>query len=206
MKEVYFKHIFSSAFVLYKNIDLNHDEIFKDLKKLNYVTSDFSSKSYVTNSIKIFDKMKKGKLLRKTIGSYVDKAIKDFFQFKIDHKIINVWGTKTKTGGESMFHKHIHFWLSFCYYPHGMKKDEFKIKFNNSNEFVFDVPVIDWNEYNSREWTVDISKGDLLIFPSNLKHQISKNTSNNDRYSIAGNILPYGKIGIKDSEIFLEAK
>ena len=30
-----------------------------------------------------------------------------------------------------------------------------------------------------------------------------KNTSNNDRYSIAGNILPHGKIGIKDSEIFL---
>jgi len=82
----------------------------------------------------------------------------------------------------------------------------FKIKFSNSNEFVFDVPVIQWNEYNSREWAVDISKGDLLIFPSNLKHQISKNTSNNDRYSIAGNILPHGKIGIKDSEIFLEAK
>jgi hypothetical protein len=41
----------------------------------------------------------------------------------------------------------------------------------------------------------------LILFPSDLEHSIEKNLSEENRYSLAFNILPLGEIGSEDSKI-----
>jgi hypothetical protein len=204
MSEVIVKDIFSTRFALFKNIELNHNKILNELKKLKF--EEFKKLSYATTSIKLFKDMKYGSSLKEITDKYIKIAIEDCYEFKIKHNTVNCWGTKTLPGGDSKIHNHIHFWLSFCYYPHGEKKDNFIIRFFTPHQGGFDIPEKRWNEANSRTWDVPVEKGDLIIFNSSLRHQILQNTSNVDRYSIAGNILPVGKIGQKDSTVYLEGK
>lgn len=206
MTKINFQHIFSQVFLHIKDIEINHDNILSDLKKLKWKISDFSKKNEITESVQILNLLKNKKIFKNILDKYIKIAIDKYFEYEIKHKIINVWGTKTLPGSESLFHKHIHFWLSFCYYPHGKKEDNFNIVFKNPNEFLFDIKSKNWNLYNSKTWTVPIEQGDLIIFPSTLLHKIGRNVSNEIRYSIAGNILPNGVIGIEDSKLLYNFK
>ena len=60
-----------------------------------------------------------------------------------------------------------------------------------------------FNVFNSGNWEQPITRGDLIIFPAHVLHQICLNNSKNTRYSIAANFLPKGKIGERDGELIL---
>ena len=62
---------------------------------------------------------------------------------------------------------------------------------------VLDVDNI--TEFSSNEVAHTPSMGQVVFFPSYLTHQISKNRSEEDRFSIAFNILPNGIFGLHDS-------
>lgn len=47
----------------------------------------------------------------------------------------------------------------------------------------------DWNNYNSPEWRIEPLKGQLLMFPSYLRHYVEQNKSDEDRISLSFNIL-----------------
>ena len=48
------------------------------------------------------------------------------------------------------------------------------------------------NEYNAREITITPQQGDLFIFPGFVKHWVSKNLSNQDRYVLVFDLFPTG--------------
>ena len=48
------------------------------------------------------------------------------------------------------------------------------------------------NEYNAREITITPQQGDLFIFPGFVKHRVSKNLSNQDRYVLVFDLFPTG--------------
>jgi len=49
----------------------------------------------------------------------------------------------------------------------------------------------EFNKYNSTDWKFDNVAGQLLIFPSWLRHRVEANMSKKDRISISFNIIPY---------------
>ena len=51
------------------------------------------------------------------------------------------------------------------------------------------------NVYNSVDWKITVLEGELLIFPSNLQHEVLTNNSPDDRVSLAFNSFVRGSIG-----------
>lgn len=197
--------IFTQRFVLIKNIDVDHDKILSHLKKNSFkmVNNNHETKVRITKDMKLLKNMKTGKLLEKEINKHLKKVIKEAFGFDVNHEIINSWGTLAKPGVSTKFHYHKNYWLSACYYPHGSQEDKYKIIFQDMTYKHWEIDVIKYNNFNAPYWTVFVEKGDLIIFPAHLSHAIGSNETNTDRYSIAVNILPKGRIGHNDGELIL---
>ena len=117
----------------------------------------------------------------------------------INYKIFSSWLTKTEPKAFSESHSHTNSWLSGVYYPKG--NPSFKIKFYNDNKSQFFTPPTKYNIYNSNEWTISPQNDYLIIFFSQLRHKIILNNSDENRYSLAFNLIPKGKFGEGDSEI-----
>jgi uncharacterized protein (TIGR02466 family) len=125
--------------------------------------------------------------------------LKNILSMSSNFNIFNSWFTKTKTNGFSDSHIHSNSWFSGVYYPEYNK--DFNIKFYNDNVFTFKDTVNNCGIYNSRDWVINPQKNQLILFFSNLRHEICKNTSEEDRYSLAFNVLPNGNFGAGDSKV-----
>jgi uncharacterized protein (TIGR02466 family) len=190
--------IFSNFFCKTK-IDIDHLSILKELEKVKYKPVEDETKTYMSKNIKLLNTLTKGKQLKKTINDQVAKLINEL-GYNVKHQLVNSWSTKTPANTQGQYHLHNNFWLSAVYYPHGNYLDNYKIQFKSDrlNFTHFDIPVKNHNFINSSTWEVEVEEGSLIIFPALLFHKIKKNTSKQDRYSIAINFLPLGKIGASD--------
>lgn len=113
-----------------------------------------------------------------------------------DFKIMSSWATMTNSGGESTKHSHCNsYWSGVLY----LSDDTSPILFHRQKQatIVLDVETI--TEYSSNEVAHTPSMGQVVFFPSYLTHQVSRNKTNDDRFSIAFNILPNGLFGLHDS-------
>jgi hypothetical protein len=195
--------LFPSSYIIYKNIDIDHDQVLKELKKLKFTYLP-DIQTGATQDKKLFKSLKNGTKLKNKLEFYLRKAVNEILEYKVDVNLINMWGTETKSNTVGTSHLHKNYWYSCCYYPHGDIKDNFKLKFFTKHHEHYDIPVTKFNIFNSTTWEQPVEKGDLLIFPSGTLHQICLNTSKNTRYSIAANFLPKGKIGERDGELILK--
>ena len=113
-----------------------------------------------------------------------------------DFKIMSSWATMTIPGGESTKHSHCNsYWSGVLY----LTDDTSPILFHREKRatIVLDVETI--TEYSSNEVAHTPSMGQVVFFPSHMSHQVSRNRTEEDRFSIAFNILPDGLFGLHDS-------
>ena len=83
--------------------------------------------------------------------------------------------------------------LSAVYYPESHSAQSLTFSRNLPNTSFFGLDYDDpSNLYSCDEWNVQPQKDILLIFPSEIYHQINTNTSHKDRYSLSFNISPVG--------------
>jgi len=195
--------LFPSSYIIYKDIDVNHDQVLKELKKLKYTYLP-AIQTGATKDHKLFKNLKNGTKLKNKLEFYLRKAVTEILQYNIDVDLVNMWGTETKSNKIGTSHLHKNYWYSCCYYPHGSIADNFKLKFYTKHHEHYDIPVNNFNIFNSTTWEQPVEKGDLVIFPAGTLHQICLNSSKNTRYSIAANFLPKGKIGERDGELILK--
>jgi uncharacterized protein (TIGR02466 family) len=119
--------------------------------------------------------------------------------------ITTSWITKTEPGGFCQYHAHKNAYYSGVLYPS-------KTNRTGSGELLFtdagiknDTMLIneptEWNLLNSRRITIEPDENLLVFFPSALRHRINKYTGIENRYSLAFNLFPVGKLGNGDSSI-----
>jgi len=162
-------------------------EKFKKRHKMGYVNE--FTKSYSGTDLNILKKFNKlEEELKKVIKLFINNVLRQNTGFKINTS----WATKVSPKGYSTPHKHINSWLSAVYYPVG--DPGFKIRFSSHKTPTYADHVIEYNIFNSSVYDVVAENNMLVIFPSQLTHEILLNESKKDRYSIAFNIVPKGKI------------
>jgi len=190
--------IFSNFFCKTK-LDVDHVAILEELKNVKYRSIENKTQTFMSKSVKILDTLTKGEQLKKNVNNCVTQLITEL-GYNIKHQLINSWSTKTPPNTEGEYHLHNNFWLSAVYYPHGNYLDNYKIQFvsDRLNFSHYDIPINSFNSINSSTWDVEVEEGSLITFPALLVHRIKKNKSLQDRYSIAMNFLPLGKIGSFD--------
>mgnify|MGYP003625805086 CR=1 FL=1 len=179
---------FAEWFLYYENVDVNNERITSYLKNLEYENTSQS------NSSKEMYVLSHHNVLKQKFISIIEDGIHQFgYTNKVD--IETSWGTLTKTNGYSEFHHHPNYWLSAVYYSSGEGHIEF-----------MRPQIVPYSIKEMQHFTINntciqtVKKGDLIVFPSYLRHRIYYYEGKEDRYSIAMNINPIGKIGIKDSE------
>lgn len=151
---------------------------------------------YVLEKKELFFLKKK---IEKSFNEYKNKILR---YENVNFRITTSWFTKTEYGQKSDFHKHSNCMFSAVFYinqPINSATITFKIFEDRS----FLITPVEWNIYNATGWTFNPKKHDLLIFPSETYHKIDKHLSNEERYSLAMNFIPIGKIGENDSELIL---
>ena len=125
----------------------------------------------------------------------LQKYIADAFQkfgWKIENKNIRIsemWAIINKENDFNVLHIHPNCYLSSAYYVKA-KKNCGKFEIENPNLAKrHSFPEIAFiNELNIEVASIDVSEGDLLLFPSYLPHKVGKNESGEDRIVISFNV------------------
>ena len=142
--------------------------------------------------------LRKYENLNQEINKAVDETLEKILMLQnVNYRIFSSWLTKTEPGSFSDSHRHNNSWLSGVYYPKG--DSGFSIRFHYDNKTQFFTPPTEYNIYNSTDWVICPEDNHLILFFSQLRHEIMLNQSNKDRYSLAFNILPKGEFGAEDS-------
>ena len=156
----------------------------------------------------ILDKMPDLKnLIMYSVEDFTKKYLK--ISGRTHFSFLNSWINKHHTNDWSQSHYHGNSLISGVYYFHTPEKSgdiEF-IKNNLFNNMFSESLCFQYNEdnlINAESIQVIPKNGLLLLFPSHLQHKISKNHTNETRYSLAFNMFVKGKFGngeIMDLEI-----
>lgn len=117
---------------------------------------------------------------------------------EISLRITQSWLNYTKKGEYHHQHKHPNSFLSGVFYINA-DRDRDKILFAtpvvSGN---IDIPPESHNFFNSKEWWLPVSSGDLLIFPSTLHHSVP-GTETDNRISLSFNTFPVGYVGNEEN-------
>jgi len=197
--------LFADSCCYFEDIDLNHDKILEDLKKVKYqhmpigkagsiYNKEFSG-VYNSFDIKnVLNEIQEKEKILTEFNKLLNFAVKEHFQFNVKFKIDTIWSNKCLPQSSGEFHRHTNYWLSGVYYPHGMVSDNFHLVFEKIFTDPFNIKTINYNNFNSETFSVYVKRGTLLIFPAHYRHKVGFNNTESDRYSIAFNVLPEGKL------------
>ena len=120
--------------------------------------------------------------IKDIIYKYLNGYINDILQISDKFKIINSWTTRNPTNSVHHQHAHPNSILSGVYYVNAHSGD-FLISTVPlfSKEFNFNYTIKEFNYVNSKSWNIPVRTGTLLIFPSWMNHQVTKNLHHEDR-------------------------
>jgi uncharacterized protein (TIGR02466 family) len=125
----------------------------------------------------------------------VQKYILDSFQnlgWKTKDQNIQIkemWAIINKKEDFNVLHTHPNCYLSAAYYVKASKNcGRFQVENPNIAKRYAYPEIAKQNELNVEVAGIDISEGDLLIFPSYLPHKVRKNESDEDRIVISFNV------------------
>ena len=104
------------------------------------------------------------------------------------------------TSENQWHHKHAHpnSFLSGVYYIDASEEND-KITFFNENYKQIKLEPTEWNWWNSQSWWFTVKTGQIVIFPSSLRHMVQQKAGDNIRCSLAFNTFLRGTIGINES-------
>ena len=191
----------SNALFIYK-LDIK-DDLVSRFKKEKF--NPLLPKPYTGSLIgEDLDILKKYKKLNTEIKKAVDTTLKEILMLRnVNFRIYSSWLTKTEPKGLTQvfggIHNHSNSWLSGIYYPKG--DPGFSVKFFFPSKGQFFTQPIEWNIFNTRNWFINAEDNLLVLFFSQLDHQIMPNESTEERFSLAFNLIPKGKFGTMDSTI-----
>ena len=111
-------------------------------------------------------------------------------------QIASSWGNILSSGEPIHAHSHANSYVSGSFYLTSGSPIHFHNPLTVESLFTFS-PNVQFDQHNQMTWRtmyLEPQPGQIIMFPSKLKHHVEKNTSDY-RYSIAFNTLPIGNFG-----------
>lgn len=136
--------------------------------------------------------------IREAVQSALNTYLKNVYapSHDVNVYITQSWINFTNPGQNHHAHSHPNSFLSGTYY-FSADKDNDSISFFHPTLREVILPSDNYNEYNSERWIVPVETGDIVIFPSNLKHCVDDTIKERTltRISLAFNTFLSGQIG-----------
>ena len=145
------------------------------------------------------------------------KSIKDFFYESLNKYTKNIsqsdqrlvitqcWANKNPPGSKHHEHVHPNSILSGVFY---LRQDKTvpPIQFNKSIQEAMKLDPKKYNNLNSETFLLPCTDGELLLFPSNLKHSVPTNMGKEARISLSFNTFSVDTLGNEDSLTHLDIR
>jgi uncharacterized protein (TIGR02466 family) len=184
--------IFTNFFTVCEINDTNNQEIIDYILQLkkNNKSQMYSNVGGWQNNIVNLNNLHIKKLVETTLEK--TNSLKDELGFKKEKKVIlnNMWVNVNEKNNFNLSHYHPISFFSAVYYVK-FPKNSGKIVFENVNPlhawFINNNSVEHFNHFTSNDWKLTPKEGDLVIFPSWLKHYVEVNESDETRISISFN-------------------
>jgi uncharacterized protein (TIGR02466 family) len=205
----YFVHPLFSYPVFESQISEITDEEKQFIFNCEYVRF-YSNDGFITKNIYILNLPEMNRIkqeILKSFNLYCQKVI--CVSDEIKFKFTTSWVIKHLHGDSAQRHLHANSIFSGILYVKTPQKCG-NLVFHRGTDSrslfpstVFTENYKKWNIFNAQSFTFEPSDNKILIFPSTLLHSVTQNLSNEDRYCIAFNFFPIGKIGSDLTELFL---
>lgn len=194
--------VFPTPIQIYKH----EDSIEKELKYIENIewipqkaNANFKSKdSYLTKHESL-----------KNITSFFKECIDDYCNTVINSKqrlvITQLWGNRNPKGSKHHEHVHPNSIISGVFYLRQDPKLP-PIQFSQSNQHGMKLDPIKYNVYNSEIFLLPCTAGELILFPSNLKHSVPINMGDEERISLSFNTFSIDALGSEENLTHLDLR
>lgn len=162
--------------------------------------------SYTSNNY--FLNLPEMQVVKEEIDSHVETYTRQVL--KIDKcqqfYMTTSWVLRHDKNNYAVSHGHTNSLISGVFYLN--QHDEFgdlvfEKNFDNLFPKTLEMTYTEFNPINSGKWSLSPSTNMIVLFPSNLNHSVTKNMSDESRYSVAFNYFAKGEFGRKESKLFL---
>jgi len=124
---------------------------------------------------------------------------------EVSLEITQSWLSMTNRGGSHHIHSHPNSVLSGVLYIKLGQQDGINF-YRNEEASWYELIAQEQNYYNAQRYFIETNAGDLLLFPSNVKHGVRENSGEFERISLAFNTFFSGEIGKREFSNFLSIK
>ena len=171
-----------------------------EIEFLNQIEFINAEKNLVSKNTNILDNPAL-KRCRDICEEHLNNFIDNIFSCEQQFYITNSWVAKSDTDHEHHDHYHPNSILSGVLYLQSYKDSGNIVFYHESplkKHFSFKYNLKNFNPYNSDMWGYSPLTGEVLIFPSWLRHSVTKNHNNNPRIILGFNTFVKGKFGSND--------
>ena len=179
------------------------DDVVEKLSKLCSSTSDWEkdqddsgSNGAITKNQNILDLEPD---LKNVLVDYSSSCLKGIVGYDTDIQITTSWFTKTERNGFCTGHVHQNSWWSGVVFFEEYYAGSSPLQFTGTYDQISPMKFLQPNYLNSSSWQIQPSRGMLVMFPSNVWHEVIKSGNVKTRYSLAYNVMPKGTVGLGDS-------
>ena len=145
----------------------------------------------------------------KNIKNFIYEALNKFTKnvFQSDQRLVvtQCWLNKNPKGSKHHEHVHPNSIISGVFY---FKQDPKlpPISFSKSIQHAMKLDPKKYNNLNSETFLLPCTDGELILFPSNLKHSVPVNMGDEPRISMSFNTFSIDTLGSKDSLTHLDIR
>jgi hypothetical protein len=185
------------------NIDF---ELTKEEKKhilnLEYNKDGYQNSPFISKGNFLF-KNNKLKRIEKILFNYVNQYKNDILKIDNDLRVVHSWATMNDNTNHRQ-HAHRNSFISCAFYVENEGNN--KLMFNVEKSILqkchyLDYKIKEFNWFNCAAWTINIKKGDIVIFLSDLLHQ---SINEGKKTMIGANYFLTGEMGDEKNYTYLK--
>ena len=145
----------------------------------------------------------------KKLVSFFKECIDDYCNTVInsDQRLVitQLWGNRNPKGSKHHEHVHPNSILSGVFYLRQDPKLP-PIQFSKSNQEAMKLDPRKYNSYNAETFLLPCVSGELILFPSNLRHSVPTNQGDEERMSLSFNTFSIDALGSEESLTHLDIR
>ena len=119
--------------------------------------------------------------------------------------ITQLWGNKNPKGSKHHEHVHPNSIISGVFYLRQEPKLP-PIQFSKSNQHAIKLDPKKYNTFNAETFLLPCVAGELILFPSNLRHSVPTNMGEEERISLSFNTFSIDELGGRDTLTHLDIR
>ena len=195
-------HIFPIP-VLITKYELSIEDEFKFIEKLRYIEQKENGNFKSDDTYLL--KHNELALIKNFIYESLNKFTKNIYQTKQRLVVTQCWTNKNPPNSKHHEHVHPNSIISGVFYFRQSKTLP-PIQFSKSIQEGIKLNPEKYNQLNSETFLLPMVDGELVLFPSSLRHSVPFNKGNETRYSMSFNTFCIDELGSRDSLTHLNIK